>query len=138
MIMPVTAICGDFDRERDPKTRLIPQRVFAHPGIFDIKLSESEMKIIHMPSISLIKELRTTAFENEALKHRCWLAIAYTHPDLDDKQLDEIAHLLHLPESKIFQLAVTLERRSYLDHKLHSYTTDQTLAKMNESDHYAI
>jgi hypothetical protein len=122
----------EAERMEHPQARLIPQSVWRRYDFnrfFEHELLEFQLTLMQITSRDLDDYL--ASFEDNTLefidthekKYIAWLALAYTHPDINDALLLRFADRLGLSNEDSFKLTATLGKLSLLNKIIEANTS---------------
>ena len=126
------------ERSQHPQASLIPYKIWeCRDFSFRSYISDDEIMLMQTRAEELISQLDTISFKNDSyLGKRAWLAIAFSHPELSDEVLMQIAKQLTLSDYDLSRIAIIFGKLSFFE-KLISQYSDAQIQTMIKLDDYS-
>lgn len=119
---------------------LIPPLLWSDNAFFGQNFSELEVHFIELPTDLIVSSLYKLNVGREIselpvrVKICLWLAIAFSHRDLSDLDLLELANVLELKENEIYLSAAALGKISFYDQLCTTYGKQQLINALYRQD----
>ena len=137
--MPILSFRNkEKERRQHPQASLIPYKIWESSDFsFRSYISDDEIMLMQTRAEELISQLDTISFKNDYyLGKRAWLAIAFSHPELSDEVLMQIAKQLTLSDYDLSRIAIIFGKLSFFE-KLISQYSDAQIQTMIKWDDYS-